>query len=585
MDILQFAEKHLGSFKTGVNELQVKKCPFCGKEKGKFYVNVNTGSYFCHSGSCNAKGSFERLKEKFGEKTEIKFKEKKEIKKSIKEISSDDYELDNTGMINFFNKRGISRETLKENRVLWNKKNNAITFFLTEGYESLETEVYNPRLRTVGIKYRTLDKKIWAETGSKLVLLGLDLFPKDEEKVYILEGELDFLTVKELGYKNCVSVPSGTSNFDWIEYNKYFLENKEIILCYDNDDAGRKAEEKAIKKLQSIAKNIKCLDLKYPGDVNDVLMNCGVTDLINVLDNPVKKEVEGIKNIKDIGRFNINSIERFKTGIESLDTALRGFKETELIVLAGENGSGKTTVLTQTMLQAINQNKKVFLYNGELGEEMWKEWLFLQASGGSGIDKRKDNLTGNVDYFVNSEMYSKIDHWLDNRLFVNTSKKSSNPQDLLIRMKDACLTKNCFMFVIDNLSTLNFIGDKASHELLGEFVSEVKEFAKEYNVCVVVINHLIKSEGKPTKDKIKGSGKITDVADTVLLIEKGKIHITKNRFYGVMSEVSTGFDSKTKRVFDNSNVLVEQNFKYNFELDQDFEMSMFENFCDNWDKK
>ena len=90
-------------------------------------------------------------------------------------------------------------------------------------------------------------------------------------------------------------------------------------------------------------------------------------------------------------------------------------------------------------------------------------------------------------------------------------------------MKDACLTKNCFLFVIDNLSTLNFIGDKPSHELLGEFVSEIKEFAKEFNVCVVVINHLIKSEGKPTKDKIKGSGKITDVADTVLLVEKGKI--------------------------------------------------------------
>ncbi len=75
---------------------------------------------------------------------------------------------------------------------------------------------------------------------------------------------------KELGYKNCVSVPSGTSNFDWVEYNKYFLENREIILCYDNDDAGRKAEEKAIKKLQGIAKNIKVINLNYDGDINNV---------------------------------------------------------------------------------------------------------------------------------------------------------------------------------------------------------------------------------------------------------------------------------------------------------------------------
>ena len=582
MDIIQFAEKHLGLFKQTTNELQVKKCPFCDREKGKFYVNINTGNYFCHSGSCNAKGNFERLKEKFGVETTVKFKEKKEIKKSIKELNKEDYELDNSKMINYLKGRGISKETLKENKILWNIKSNAMTFFLTEGYENLETDEQYPKLRTVGIKYRTLDKKVWAETGSKLVLLGLDLFPKEQETVYVVEGEIDWLTLKEIGYKNCVSVPSGTNNFDWIEYNKYFLENKEIILCYDNDDAGRKAEEKAIKKLQGIAKTIKVLNLNYDGDINDVLMNCGITTLVNILDNPIKKEVEGIKNIKDIGRFNINEIERFKTGIESLDTSLRGFKETELIVLAGENGSGKTTVLTQTMLQAINQNKKVFLYNGELGEEMWKEWLFLQASGGNGIDKRKDDLTGNVDYFVGTETYNKIDHWLDNKLFVNTSKKSSNPQDLLLRMKDACITKNCFLFVIDNLSTLNFTGDKPSHELLGEFVSEIKEFAKEYNVCVVVINHLIKSEGKPTKDKIKGSGKITDVADTVLLVEKGKIHVTKNRFYGVMLEIATGFDVRTKRVFDNNNVIIERNFKYDYEDVDDF--IIFQDFCDNWSK-
>ena len=34
-----------------------------------------------------------------------------------------------------------------------------------------------------------------------------------------------------------------------------------------------------------------------------------------------------------------------------------------------------------------------------------KEWLFLQASGGNGISTRKDNLTGNVDYFVNDKKY------------------------------------------------------------------------------------------------------------------------------------------------------------------------------------
>lgn len=581
MNILEFTKEHLGQYKELETQLQIKKCPYCNREEGKFYINKFNGAFFCQHGKCNEKGNFEKLLYKFNLSAKVKFKEKKEIKRKSLELNSADFDR-NEKFINFFKGRGISLETLKENNILYSKKNNAITFFLTQGYEYIETEENYSKLRILGIKYRTYDKKIWAEKGSQLILLGLDQFPKEENTVFITEGEIDFLTLKELGYKNCVSVPSGTNNFDWIEFNNIFLKDKDVILCFDNDDAGKKAEEKATKKLQGICKSIKVLENNIDKDLNDVYLNFGVTDLIGILENPVKKEVEGIKNIYDIGRFNINDIERFRTGIESIDVSLRGFKETELILLAGENGSGKTTILTQTMLQAINQNKKVFLYNGELGEEMWKEWLFLQACGGNGLEKRKDNLTGNVDYFVNDNIYKQINDWLNKKLYINTSKKSSDPKDLLSRMKDAYLTKNCFMYVIDNLSTLNFTGDKPSHELLGEFVSELKEFAKENGVCVVVINHLIKSEGKPSKDKIKGSGKAQDLSDTIILVEKGKIYIGKNRFYGVLSEIETGFDIRTKRIFDLKNQHIEQNFKYSYENENDLEFELFQKFCEEY---
>jgi twinkle protein len=378
------------------------------------------------------------------------------------------------------------------------------------------------------------------------------LIDNKEDTVYITEGEFDWMTLKELGYKNSVTVPSGTSNFDWIEYNQDWLKNKNIILCFDGDDAGKKALLKAKEKLE-------CKSLRYANfntgykDANDVLINQGVITLTEILENASELKSEDIKCVSDIGRFNINDIQRFKTNIDTLDTSLRGLKASELIVIAGENGSGKTTLTTQIILNSVEQNKKVFLYNGELGEEMWKEWLYLQASCGDGIGRRKDELTGNVDYFVEDEKYKEINYCLNGKLYINTSKKKSNPDELIKKIRETYKKYNCFTYVIDNLSTLNFIGDRPSHELLGQFVVQLKELAKELDICIIVINHLIKSDGKPSKDKIKGSGVVSDIADTVLLVEKGKIHVSKNRFYGILLEFETEFCSRTKRIFDKNN--------------------------------
>lgn len=600
MDIIQFADRYIGKYKKGSTELQAHKCPFCGREKGKFYINIETGFFFCHSGSCNAKGNFEILKEKFGIKEDIKFDKKKiEIpRKSLIQFSPDDFSIDNIEMTKFFAGKGISEETVKENGIVWSKKNNAIAFLLTDGLESIDNAYSFGKKYTVGIRYRALPKSYFAEKGSKLILFGLDYFPKEETTCYITEGETDFLTLKEIGYKNCVSVPSGCSNFDWVEYNKKFIRNKDIILCFDSDDAGLKATQKAFEKLNGLCKSISTIDNKtVMEDLNDVYKNLGVTTLISILDNYVKQEAKGIKNIKDIGRFKINEIERIKLGIKGLDVKLRGAKETELIIIGGDNSSGKTTLMSQFILQTINQNKKVYFYNGELGEEFLKDWLFLQASGGNGIERIEDTQFGVYDYAVNDETYKKIDNWLDKKLFITTDGSCSNQFEILERMKSAYDKEKCFLFVIDNLSSISFAGSEKESELQGQFIAILKDFAKQKNVCVLVVTHTTKERGFYDKKSIKGSGKVTDLADTVLMIEKkdtkdefGKIiktessiHISKNRFFGILAEIKTGFNIRTKRIFDLSNSELEENLKYKWENITEGEEAFFKFYDDDFD--
>jgi twinkle protein len=298
----------------------------------------------------------------------------------------------------------------------------------------------------------------------------------------------------------------------------------------------------------------------------------GIMAVKEIVDNPVEVELEGVVDISNIARFDINKIDRFLTGIKGLDMAFRGLKETELTVIAGDNGSGKSTLIAQIMLSAIDQGKKCFVFNGELGAEMFKEWLFLQANGEDGLLLKKDELTGMSDRIVNDTNYEKINKWIAKKLHMFSSKDFSDSNMLLDKMKQSYKKDNTFLFVIDNLTTIQFPNDGTPrHQQLGDFIAGLKQFAKDYNCHVIAVNHTIKSADKKGKHLIKGSGVVTDLADNVIMpliidddeVEHdGELIIAKNRMYGIMPTICTVFNSTTKRILDHRNQEAEEVKEY-----------------------
>lgn len=583
MDIKQFAEKHLGEFKESGNELIVKTCPICKKDKSKFYLNTVTGKYICFSGSCGATGGISKLMQTINVSEDIKTPEGKiaSLKTVVSNIKLSGKNYSRVSNfpehVEYMNRRGISLETLNDNKIMIHKQRKAFSFFLTEGLlehpSEIETDnktiVREGKANIVGVKYRTIDKKFSCESGSKSVLLWWDMISDDENTIIIVEGEIDALTLKELGYKNVCSLPFGAKNSDWIDHHEKWLENKTVILGYDNDVAGNEGFKKASKKLKGTVKEIKILDMLHYKDINETYLNSGAATVVEIINNAREISNDDYKDISQVGRFDINDIERFRTGILTLDAMLGGFKSSEAIVIAGDNASGKTTLVTQIMLQAIEQNKKCFMYNGELSESVWKEWLFLQASGQNGIEKVRDNLVGFERYRVSDEYYEKIDKWMDGKIKINTAKKAETGIDIIEKMKTSFLKNNCFLFVIDNFSTVRLDDSKPRAEALGEFLVEIKDFAKEYGVCVIGINHMTKTQGKEmSKDNIRGSKAISDMADTVILVEKEKLKVDKNRFFGKTGEINIQFDEKSRRIYSYKNI-DELKFEYSFNLEEE----------------
>lgn len=188
----------------------------------------------------------------------------KEIKKNIDLTSIFLARKDkflNDEWIKYLASRGIGTEYLKKFARLG--KSNTMMMPLTNGK------------KVVGIKYRTIDKKIFSERDSQSdYLLGWQLV-KDFSYIIIVEGEIDLLSALEVGFESVVSLPFGAGNLKAIENQKDWLSSFEkIIIATDNDTQGKKSKDEIIKILSNVKGNKDKLyevDLGEFKDFNEVL--------------------------------------------------------------------------------------------------------------------------------------------------------------------------------------------------------------------------------------------------------------------------------------------------------------------------
>lgn len=583
MTVREIAEKYLGEFReVSAGNLQVKKCPFCGREKGKFYIKEDTGVYICHSGSCGAKGTLPQLVKHLEGKLGVKIAEPKASKKKGPKVNltfnKDDIGtlLNSSGQhnplaketIDYIESRGISVEVAKELNVFFKKSDKSVIF----AYKNLDGNLS-------AVKYRSIrEKKLFQAQGSQAYLWNLE--KATNKKIVICEGEWDCLSLAECGLiDRTLSVPMGTGNLDWIDNCKEFLESKdEIILAFDNDDAGEKALRKVSQRLQHL--NLRKIDLGAYKDINDYFLFEGKEALIKVLDNSKEIEIQGLETFYEVGRYDINKLDRFKFGIDKLDKITRGAKEGELIVLAGDNGSGKTLISKQFILNARKFNKKTLVVNGEIQNEVYKEDLFMQANGDNKLVKTEDILIpGEYDFRVTDENYKDINDWLNDYLYTMSDQEELTDKNVLSKIETSIIKNNVFFIVVDNLSVIYCDGENES-EAKGRFVVELKKLAKKYGVCILLVNHFTKGPKDRGKEGIKGSGIISDIADMVFLVtrvddddkeESGYLEVAKNRLKGKLSKISLYYNGVYKTLLDDPNAILKFNWKEFSKLKKEIE--------------
>lgn len=222
-------------------------------------------------------------------------------------------------------------------------------------------------------------------------------------------------------------------------------------------------------------------------------------------------------DITDIKEIDMSQIVSVPSGINILDKKIGGFVKGRLTVWSGANGSGKSILVSQTALDAINNGYSVAMFSGELTNQDTRRWLFLQAAG------KEYNYESDMEnwYFTKREAAEKISKWLKGKLFIYNNDYGTEIQSVISDTLTHIETYKPDVIIIDNLMSLDVSkmqGDKYDKQAI--IAKELANIAKKCNVHIHFVCHPKKQNAFLRKNDISGSADITNAAHNVIMVHR-----------------------------------------------------------------
>lgn len=383
-----------------------------------------------------------------------------------------------------------------------------------------DTEIVFPYLRDdelVNVKYLKLarpdgKKQIRLEKDCEPCLFGWQAIPEVSRSVTICEGEIDALSLWQLGFP-ALSVFAGAGSHVWVENEYPRLERfDEIFICFDRDEPGQKG---ALELAERLGRE-RCRLVRLPyKDANECLMQGIDADAIkDVFDAAATADPVELKSAADYVDDVIRKFyppEGTPLGFEPPLENLRGklwFRRCELIVVNGVNGHGKSQFVGHLALAAQAQQERVCVASMEMKAGSWL-WRLVKQAGATAEP---------------SIPYIRVIHeWFGEKLWVFDLVGTAKADRLLEVFRYARKRYGITTFVIDSLAKCGI--DEDDYNAQKRFVEGLCDFKNSMDCTVFLVTHSRKgeSEHKPSdKFDVKGTGAITDLADTVLTVWRNK---------------------------------------------------------------
>lgn len=376
---------------------------------------------------------------------------------------------------------------------------------------------------------------------------------QSEAPVFVVEGEIDALSVIEVGYSNTIAL-GGTGGYSLL---LKVLEEKRpeypILIALDNDDAGKSTAGKLLSALK--AKGIEAFNVNISGDFKDPNERL-VKDRDGLIE-AIEKAIDECKGAKELEKENylknnmaecvndfINGIKEsvdtpyYPTDFPTLDETLDGGLYAGLYIIGAISSLGKTTFALQIADQLAVQGHDVLIFSLEMarneliakslsritarivacGEFKQYEMRHAKTTRGITVFKRYRNYSREeIDLISLATTYYKK---YASHLYVIEGMGDVGVMDIRRSVdKHINMTGNKPIVIIDYLQILAPYNDRATDKQnTDKAVLELKRLSRDKNIPIIGISSFNRDNytNKVSMQAFKESGAIEYGSDVLI---------------------------------------------------------------------
>lgn len=241
-------------------------------------------------------------------------------------------------------------------------------------------------------------------------------------------------------------------------------------------------------------------------------------------EKPVKKQIEAVDGkpvfytAMDILNLPVPEERFIKTGIADIDKKLRGMKKGYVSVMSGLRAAGKSSVISEMVLDGVESGNNIGVFSGELAPKNFMRWMNLQAAG-----KGYTEPTQFEGYYnVQRKYQEQIAQWLGEHFWLYNNEYGFDFQAVVDQFKRKIEKDKLDMLILDNLMTFDISGmSENKFEAQTKFILALQgEIAKPYNVHIMFVAHPRKAMGFLRLDDISGTADLGNAVDNAFIVHR-----------------------------------------------------------------
>lgn len=403
------------------------------------------------------------------------------------------------------------------------------------------------------IKTATKDFKVLGD-AKQMRLWPMHRFSPGGKRLMITEGETDLLAWQSLAAQGnrwpAVSIPNGAAGAKKaVSKHLEFVESfNEVVICFDNDEAGRHAAEEVASLLT-------------PGKARLMQVPNGCKDICEAIQNGYQEQL--VRNYWNAQPYRpdgiVGSDEMLQAllkppvaGIpypwEGLSQKLMGLRRRELVTVTAGTGVGKSSFIGALAHHLVKQGVRIGYISLEESLTRTAERL-IGAELGKQLHVSREGVS-------DAQLQETWNSVFKDRVVVFNHFGSMDAAMLTKRIKYMRVAEEVEFVFVDHLSILvSGWGEGDERRLIDNVMTELRSICEQTDVGMILISHLRaptqgekshEEGGRPKLNQLRGSKSISQLSDAVIGLKRDQqseehpnrteVFVLKNRFTGLLGK-------------------------------------------------